>query len=294
LFRFQAGSQFAGRGEREGMPMRGLIAPLTAALLALAASGEDTAEGQGAGKHRKPHLVVVVSEDEYRTHETLPELAARHLRDFKVTFVFGDKKDPDDLRGTEALATADVALFSVWRRTPPKAQMDAIRKFVAGGKPVVGIRTASHAFVLRGGKAPPAGRSDWPGFDRDVLGGNYVGHHGNSGPKSPRTLVRVLPAAAAHPVLTGLPAEEFAVRSWLYKTSPLGKMAVPLLTGRVEGRPMPEPVAWVNRHTGGGRVFYTSLGHPDDFRLLAFRRLLVNGIYWASGLEVPATLPDSK
>ncbi len=253
------------------------------------------AERQEKGKGHKPRLVMVISEDEYRTHQTLPEFAGKHLaRDFKVSLVLGDPKEPNNLRGIEVLKTADVALFSVRRRPPLKAQMDVIRKFVADGKPVVGIRTASHAFVLAGGKKPPPGHADWPSFDPDVIGGHYTGHHSNHGPKAPPTLVRVLPAAAGHPILTGVPKEEFAVRSWLYKVSPLGKKAMPLMTGRIEGRPMPEPVAWTNTHTGGGRVFYTSLGHPDDFRIPAFRRLLANGIYWASGLPIPATLPESR
>ncbi|MGE3317307.1 MAG: ThuA domain-containing protein, partial [Planctomycetaceae bacterium] len=41
-----------------------------------------------------------------------------------------------------------------------------------------------------------------------------------------------------------------------------------------------EPVAWTNRSSGGGRVFYTSLGHIDDFQSAAFRKLLTNGIQW--------------
>ncbi len=57
--------------------------------------------------------------------------------------------------------------------------------------------------------------------------------------------------------------------------------------GRVEDRLPHEPVTWTNTHIGGGRVFYTSLGHPDDFQVPAFRRLLLNGVYWAAGLDIP-------
>jgi type 1 glutamine amidotransferase len=259
--------------------MLGLL--VLACLCGAAAVGE----GKPGPKGKRPHLVLVISEDEYRTHETLPEFAEKELKgDFRVTFVFGDKKDPSNLVGIEALKDADVALFSLRRRTPPKEQLDIIRKFVADGKPLVAIRTSSHAFARFAGKKLPPGRAEWPEFDRDVLGGNYTGHHGNRGPRA-RTLVRALPEASKHPVLAGVPKEEFAVGSWLYKVSPLGKKATPLLVGRVEGREKPEPVAWTHTSAGGGRVFYTSLGHPDDFRLPAFRRLLLNGIRWASGLS---------
>jgi type 1 glutamine amidotransferase len=90
-----------------------------------------------------------------------------------------------------------------------------------------------------------------------------------------------LPEAASHPILRGVPGGELVVRSWLYKVSPLAKAATPLMMGRVEGREPPEPVAWTHTHRGG-RVFYTSLGHPDDFKLPAFQTLLKNSIDWAA------------
>jgi hypothetical protein len=67
----------------------------------------------------------------------------------------------------------------------------------------------------------------------------------------------------------------------LYKVSPLEKGTAPLLIGAITGEPS-EPVAWT--HTYGAkqaRVFYTSLGHPDDFKNAEFRRLLLNGVAWA-------------
>jgi type 1 glutamine amidotransferase len=239
--------------------------------------------------------VLITAEDEYRTQETLPDFAAKHLgKEFRLKHVVADEKDPNSLPGIEALKEADVAVLSVRRRALPRAQMAVLRKFITDGKPLVALRTSSHAFTLLKGKPLPGGHEEWPEFDRDVLGGNYTGHHGNRNdrdPKAPRTLVRIVPEAAKHPILTGLPAEEFAVTSWLYKTSPLSRKATPLLTGRVEGRPMPEPVGWTCTSPGGGRIFYTSLGHPDDLRLPAIRRFLRNGIYWVSGLPVP---PDRK
>jgi type 1 glutamine amidotransferase len=68
-------------------------------------------------------------------------------------------------------------------------------------------------------------------------------------------------------------------------TSPLATGAQVLLTGRVEGVEQPEPVAWTYVPATGNRVFYTSLGHPDEFRSPEFRTLLANGIYWAAGME---------
>jgi hypothetical protein len=265
-------------------------------LVALAVGLAAGPSAPAGPKGKRPHLVMVISEDEYRTHETLPAFADKYLaRDFKVTFVFGDKKDPSNLVGIEALTKADVALFSVRRRTPPEAQLDIIRKYVADGKPVVAIRTSSHAFSRAKGQKLAAGRAEWPEFDREVLGGNYTGHYGTGKPGKARTLVRVVPEAAALPLLTGVPkTDEFAVASWLYKTAPLRNKAVPLLVGRVSGQDKTEPVAWMHTSPAGGRVFYTSLGHPDDFAVPAFRRLLVNFIHAASGSGVPERMPGEK
>jgi type 1 glutamine amidotransferase len=266
-------------------PVLGLLA--LAAVCGAGAAGADAGKSGAAPRVKRPHLVLVISEDEYRTAETLPAFADKYLkRDFRVTVVVGAKSDPSNLVGIEALKDADVVLFSVRRRTPPKAQLDTIRRFVASGKPVVAIRTSSHGFSRFKGKELAPGRAEWPEFDHAVLGGNYTGHHGNRAPAAP-TRVRTLPEAAGHPILTGLPKGEFAVSSWLYKVSPLSAKAVPLLVGRVPGVAKSEPVAWTHTSPAGGRVFYTSLGHPDDFRIPAFRRLLRNGIYWASGLPVP-------
>ncbi|MBC8235485.1 ThuA domain-containing protein [bacterium] len=43
-----------------------------------------------------------------------------------------------------------------------------------------------------------------------------------------------------------------------------------------------EPVAFTSTYQGG-RVFYTSLGHPDDFNNDSFCKLLVNAVFWATG-----------
>jgi nicotinamidase-related amidase len=231
---------------------------------------------------RRKHVVIVMAEDEYDTHRTLPEFARAHLgKDYRTTLVFGDEKDRNSIVGVQAVRDADLLVLSLRRRTLPKDQLAIFREHARAGKPIVAIRTSSHGFSPPKGGAVPPGHQAWDEFDRDVLGGNYTGHHGNSQPGDPRTLVRVIPEAAGHRILRRMPGEELVVRSWLYKVSPLAKTATPLMIGRVEGRDPPEPVAWTNTHRGG-RVFYTSLGHPDDFKLPAFQTLLKNAIDWAA------------
>jgi hypothetical protein len=87
----------------------------------------------------------------------------------------------------------------------------------------------------------------------------------------------------AHALLKDISVDRLIGAGSLYKVSPLEKGTTPLLTGSIPGQP-PEPIAWT--HTYGpkrARIFFTSFGHPDDFKNAEFRRLLSNGIAWALG-----------
>ena len=239
----------------------------------------------------RPRAVFLIGEDEYQTEKTLPAFATKELEPLGIrcTLAIADPKSPNDFPGVEALDDADLLVLSVRRRAPKAAEMAIIHRYIEAGKPVVGIRTACHAFDTRG-KAP-AGHAEWTTFDPDVLGGRYSGHHGN-------TLKPVIERAASdkpHPILAGVETP-FTGQGSLYKVSPLASSAIPLLSGKIPSHPS-EPVAWINAK-GPARVFYTSLGHPDDFATPAFRKLLLNAVLWAldrppSQAAQPANQPSS-
>lgn len=232
---------------------------------------------------RRPTLVILCSESEYRTEESLPPWALEQLgKHFRIEIIFGDDKDGNRFPGLgELLPEADVLLVSVRRRTPTAQDMALIRRYLEQGKPVVGIRTASHAFSLRGA-APPAGHVTWESWDDEVFGGHYTGHY----PHGPVTTIRVAEGMDRHPILHGVSVSELSGRGSLYKVRPLRQWATPLLIGsiEIEGLPVePEPVAWTHITPWGGRAFYTSLGHIEDFHQPVFRRLLANAVRWAVG-----------
>lgn len=211
----------------------------------------------------KPKIVFIAGDYEYESRQTLPEFARELERDYAVETVV--LKRPDDekdhtIPGLEALETADLAVIFIRRMVLPAAELNRIRKYVDSGKPLVGLRTASHSF------------ENWKEFDREVLGGNYGLHFGNK----LKTTVSMIPEAKEHPILKGF--EGFISDGSLYKNTPLQPGAKPLLMGKVEGQPS-QPVAWTHQYKGG-RVFYTSLGHPNDFKGDSFRRLVRNGIEW--------------
>lgn len=234
---------------------------------------------------RRKHLVVVMAEDEYDTARTLPPFALKNFGAwFKISCVYARPNDRSHLPGLDVLNDADLAIWSIRRRPLPKQQLDVFRKYLADGKPLVAIRTTSHAFSLNNNR-PEAGLDMWPEFDRDVLGGNYQGHHDSH----VATYVRAIKEASDHPILYGIPTQEFRVFGSLYKNAPLPSTAAPLMMGRADGAETLEPVAWTHQRPGGGKVFYTSLGHPKTFELPEFQRLLRNATYWAADYPIPAT-----
>jgi type 1 glutamine amidotransferase/nicotinamidase-related amidase len=235
---------------------------------------------------KRPRVVVAISEPEYKTNETLPVFAKKVLeeeRGFDVVVLQADAKDGNIIpRFAEEVAKADLVLLSIRRRALPQKDLDALRRHLDAGKPLVGIRTTSHAFDPRG--KVPEGHAEWVKFDPEVLGGNYTGHHGTG----VKTTISPLLTAQPRPedvILSGL-TYPFTSNASLYKTSPLAKMATPLLMGNIPNQKS-EPVAWTNSY-GKARVFYTSLGSVDDFANPQFVKLLRNGTLWALGKEVPA------
>jgi type 1 glutamine amidotransferase len=211
-----------------------------------------------------PTIVFVAGEFEYHSKETLPQFAKDLNRDYKVKTLLLERPNDEKIQsipGLEKLAEADLVVLMVRRMTLPENELKHVRKYLAAGKPLVGLRTASHAF------------ENWKEFDAEVLGGNYQGHHGNQF----KTTVSIRPEGRDHPILRDV--ARFVSDGSLYKNSPLRAGSKPLLFGATEGKPA-EPIAWTHEYSGG-RIFYTSLGHPSDFQNESFLTLLRNGIEWA-------------
>ncbi|MCB1232035.1 MAG: ThuA domain-containing protein [Verrucomicrobiae bacterium] len=228
-----------------------------------------------------PHVVFMIGEREYGTEKTLPEFFEKELapKGFTADFITAPTEGEarNDFPGLEkALAKADLLVVSVRRRAPTTSQLQALRDYLDKGKPLIGLRTASHAFHLRG-EAPPEGHAIWERFDPEVLGGNYQNHYGDES-------FAITPADGAvdSPLLEGV---ELKSSSRLYRSGPLAENATPLLIGTLGENP-PEPVAWTH-HFGpnNAKVFHTSLGTQEDFAQPGFRRLLANAVTWALETE---------
>jgi putative heme-binding domain-containing protein len=219
---------------------------------------------------KKLKVCLVSGSLEYKSDESLAGLQKFLEANYPVECVRAFRKTDTDIPGLDALETCDAAIFFTRRLKPEAGQLAAVKKFVESGKPVIGIRTASHGF------------QEWLEMDRDVFGGDYKNHYKDG----PVAEVKLADAAKDHPVLTGV--KPFASVGSLYKNAAVAKDVTVLLTGSVPEHT--EPVAWVRERKLDGktqRVFYTSLGHPKDFADANFTRLVANGLLWAAGRDVP-------
>ncbi len=228
----------------------------------------------------RPHLVIIAAEEEYKTETTLPAFALVQLgKNYRVSFVFADAKNKHTLPGLDQLESADAVLISVRRKPLLKADLDRIRSFIARGKPVIAIRTASHAFAPRKGEKLPDGVAMWEAFDKEILGCEYKGHHANNLKSMIEPVAHI--SSEPHAFRLDWPAGATPSTCSLYQSNPLAKDCLVLLVGKAGTHPA-EPVAWIREKSAThGRVFYTSLGHEDDFAGDAFPKLLTSGIAWA-------------
>ena len=249
---------------------------LLSLFIAVLGSGVLPTWVSGAGT--KPKIAILIADEHYNTEESLPIFAEKFLASkYQVVLVWGSKSEPKGERSVtfdriDALADANLLLVSSTRRAPRKDQLDAIRKYVASGRPVVGVRTANHAFIISPGNTRKPGFEEWREWDAEVIGGNYTGHH-KKGPE-----IKIAATDPGHPILQGVKTP-FGFNSTLYKVSPLRPGAKVLLMGELAGQPT-EPIAWLFERKGGGKTFYIAMGTVDDFANPPFTQCLQNAIGW--------------
>lgn len=230
-------------------------------------------------KKEKPHVVFLVNEDpnNYEATRTIPAFAELLKKEhgFKTTVLVGTgEHGAFRFPGLEVLSDADLLVVFCRRVALTHEQLGILADYLGSGGPVVGIRTANHAFNALGEISP--GHEAWPGFVTDILGCENRGY----GPEPLGTEVTILPSEKKHPVLRGVEPVQWHAEGSTYLVAPLlDTKATVLMTGTVTDKV--EPITWTRHTSDNSRVFYTSLGYPSDFDKPQFRKLLTNGIYWA-------------
>ena len=250
---------------------------------------------QKASSNKKPLIVFVTGDHEYGGESTLPIIAADLEKNYGFRTIVlkasPDKNSEENIPGLEALKEADLAVFFLrWRRLPAD-QIQYIEAYLKSGKPMVGFRTTTHAFNYP--KGHPLEK--WNAFGEFAFnappGWGGVAKHTHYGHES-STDVSIISTEAKNPILTGV-ENNFHARSWLYQVFPSYPMkgSVALLMGHPIN-PSPasaydNPVVWTGVNSFGAKIFFTTLGHPDDFNQEAFQHVVINGIHWAAGKEIP-------
>jgi type 1 glutamine amidotransferase len=244
----------------------------------------------------RPVVAFIIAENEYHANQTLPEFAHELLLKKGVNCEFALGKPVytgegiHNIENLQILKNADLCVIFVRRRALPGEQMNLVKEYANSGKPILGIRTASHAFSVNKPVTNTTGDKNvatekeseipeqWPEFDNEILGGNYQGHYGTL---DVATVYTIVPGMENHPLFQGVATDNFtgpvAPLNSLYENRPLKSQNVQiLLFGSVPNKPA-EPVLWIN-HREKGKVIYTSMGHWDDWNTEQFRQIMFNAV----------------
>lgn len=266
-------------------------------------------EGSGRGKH----IVLLAGDEEYRSEESLPMLgkilSQRH--GFKCSVLFSQDADgtinpnnSTNVPGMHLLGSADLAILTFRFRELPDSEMKHFVDYVQRGKPLIAIRTATHAFQYSKNKQSAYAKWDWKskewpgGFGQQVLGDTWVSHHGVHAKESARGLIDG--PHAEHPVVRGV--KDIWGPSDVYGIIRLKNTDTILVHGQVIKGMKPDdppnyaksimPLVWIREYkwdTGQTTSALTStIGAAIDLESEDLRRLFVNACYWLTGLEVPA------
>ncbi len=254
------------------------------------------------------HIVLVAGDEEYRSEETCPMLgkilSQRH--GFKCTVVFsinteGGFIDPNatgNIPAISALDSADLMIIGTRMRHLSDDQMAHVLKYITDAKPVIGFRTSTHAFK----RSCKYGGYDWANFGKNIIGENWVAHHGKHKVEGGRSVV--VEGHEDHEILKSVgeiftPSDIYTVK----RVTP--ENAQVLLRGAVtdslepdskildddkRNKPM-QPLVWLRSYDSPsgkqGKSLATTAGASVDFLDEDLRRVVVNGAYYLLGLEVP-------
>ncbi len=277
----------------------------------------DGKEGLGKGKH----IVLVAGDDEYRSEESMPMLAKilSERYGFKTTVLFPIEPTTgnivpnyqNNIPGLEQLKSADLMIMLTRFRELPDAQSKHIEDFLKAGKPIIGLRTSTHAFAYQKDKTSRFAKWDWMstsagwerGFGQRIFGETWVNHHGIHAKEGCRALPDGMQQMNDHPILRGV--NDIWVPEDVYGIKHLPKEAQVLLYGQStagmdDKAPLMYeksvmPIAWTKPYQieGGksGMAFASTMGSSMGFLSADLRRLVINASFWLLGMGDTIT-PD--
>ncbi len=273
--------------------------------------------GEGPGKGKR--IVLIAGDDEYRSEESMPMLgkilAVHHGFDVTVLFPVNPETGlitptyQTNIPGMHRIDGADLVVLGLRFRNLPDEDMKHFVDYLNAGKPIIGFRTSTHAF-----RYPDDSQSkykhfsfdskEWEGgFGQQVLGDTWISHHGDHKSESTRGII--VSGKENHPVLKGV--ADVWCDTDVYGIKNLRNSADVLMVGQVLSGMKPTdppvdgkkndpmmPLVWTQGYDSDSgkksRILCTTMGAATDFANEGLRRIIVNGCYWAVGMD-PA-IPD--
>jgi len=183
-----------------------------------------------------------------------PEVfSAENLKQYKILVLISNSTDPKK---------PESEWFTGSRR-------DALQGFLKDGKGVIGLHAAADSHY------------NWPWYGQMI--GGYFERHPKGTPKGTLTVVD-----AKHPATAKLPKTIERNDEWYYYKdfNPTMRVLVtidPASIGDGETDVNPNPLVWCHDF-GGGRVFYSALGHtPESYSEPYMVNLLAGALAYAAG-----------
>ena len=228
-----------------------------------------------------PHVLFLISEDpdNYKATTTIPVFAGKlKEQGYRTTVLLGEgERGSFRFPGMDVISDVDLVVVFCRRVALPREQLQMLKDYLKQGKPLIGIRTAHHAFSPR--EQIGEGHEAWQEFPAEILGCENRGY----GPEKVGIDVSVVPSGKNHFITKKIRASKWRSEGNIYHVAPLlDPKATILLSGKSNDKT--EPIAWTRIGDQNNRIFYTSLGYPTDFNNPQFNELLVNGIKWTLGL----------
>lgn len=291
-------------------------------LLACAQNGQTFLQFEGTtGPGKGKHIVLVAGDDEYRSEESMPMLAKilSNRYGFKTTVLFPIEPSTgnivpnyqNNIPGLEHLESADLMIMLTRFRELPDEQTKHIENFLKAGKPIIGLRTSTHAFAYQKNKTSPYAKWTWngkesgweKGFGKRIFGETWVNHHGIHAKEGCRALIDGVQQMNDHPILRGV--NDIWVPEDVYGIQGLPTEAQVLIHGQSTAgmddkapaiwEKSVMPIAWTKPYQieGGkpGMAFASTMGSSMGFQSEDLRRMIVNASFWL--LKMPETItPD--
>ncbi len=267
-----------------------------------------------AGTSNGKKVLLISGDEEYRSEESMPMMAkllAKHGFETYVLFAIDPKTkqvNPEyqtNIPGLALLNSADLMIIATRFRALPDEQMSYIDRYLKAGKPVIGLRTATHAFnygkdVQSAYKHYSFNEKEGPwkgGFGGLVLGETWINHHGDHGKEGTRAFINGLQVNVDNPILRGVkdiwvPSDVYGIKNTLSDANilvfgqPTSGMTA---SSPVNWQKTLMPIAWTREYQlpegRKGKVFTSTMGSSVDLQSADLRRLILNASLWAVGLE---------